>query len=158
MAARTNTRNRTHARIRIVTLALVAVAVSSALTGCSAIAAFNSSPTQGDYPTWADSQGPHSGTSAQGASSTAGLPKPPAWVPHDATGMYVRSLPSGATILTYSSASQPEASLCHAGALTGKPKLLANWWPITKLPTEGTVCSPGWQVFAIGGVTYGWHD
>jgi hypothetical protein len=144
--------------VRALPLALAALAVASSLTGCSAIAAINNVPTQGDYPTWADSQGPHSGTSATGAVETTGLPKPPAFVPHDATGIYVRTLKSGQSILTYSAVGAPDPSLCHAGALSGKPKLLANWWPITKLPTEGTVCSPGWQVFSISGVTYAWHD
>jgi hypothetical protein len=144
--------------VRAIPLALAAVAVAVSLTGCSTLAAINNVPSQGDYPTWADSQGPRSGTSAQGAVETTGLPKPPAFVPHDATGIYVRTLTSGQSILTYSTATDPDPSLCHTGALTGKPKLLANWWPITKLPTEGTVCSPGWQVFSISGVTYAWHD
>ncbi len=136
----------------------VAFALAFALTGCSALAAINNVPTQGDYPTWADARGPGTGTSAQGATSSSALPKPPAFVPHDATGIYVRSLASGPSILTYSAAASPDPSLCHAGALSGKPKLLSNWWPITKPPTEGTVCSPGWQVFSIGGVTYALRD
>lgn len=144
--------------VRALPIALAAIAVVATLTGCSALDAINSVPTQGDYPTWADSQGAHAGTSAQSAAATTGLPKPPAFVPHDATGIYVRALPSGQSILTYSSANNPDPGLCHAGALTGKPKLLANWWPITKPPATGTVCSPGWQVFSIGDVTYGWHD
>jgi hypothetical protein len=80
----------------------------------------------------------------------------PAFVPHDAISLYVRVRDSdGASIITYTSKSAPMG--CSAGALTGKPALDANWWPVAKPPAEGAVCPAGWQLYESNGVTYGWR-
>jgi hypothetical protein len=134
----------------VIAATIAALALATSLTGCSAIAKINDLPSQGDYPTWADAH------TAEATSST--LPKPPSFVPHDAVGMYVRKLNSGQAILTFQSSAQPDSSWCTSGTLSGKPKLLANWWPISKLPAEGFVCSPGWQVFEKDGSWFGWND
>jgi hypothetical protein len=134
-------------------VALVALAATTALalSGCSIVSSFaavTTVPKQGDYPSWADTQAPHDEST----------PAPPRFVPHDATNMYVRTLPSGDAILTYRSPTPPSPELCDPGQLTGKPPLDSTWWPITKPPAAGERCSPGWRVFQLDGVTYGWKD
>jgi hypothetical protein len=120
------------------------------LAGCSAISSiYDGQPTQADYPSWSDVHTINQQTSAT-------LPQPPAFVPHDATQIYVRVLPTGPAILTFVSTQQPDPLLCHPGSLTGKPNLDANWWPIAKPPAEGLLCSSGWRLFTAGGITYGW--
>ena len=130
---------------RAVAVALTA-GLALALTGCSGLYAV---PTQADYPRWTDSRLQLAGDE---------LPRPPGFVPHDATDMYVRTLSTGAAILTYTSGQSPDASLCKPGALSGHPSLDANWWPVGKPPAEGMLCSPGWRVFDDGDVTYAWRN
>lgn len=139
----------TQIRRAALTAAIAAVLGMAALglAGCAAIT--GSQPTQADYPTWSDVHPANQQTSTS-------LPVPPAFVPHDATQILVRALPTGASILTFTSTQQPDPTLCHSGTLTGSPKLDANWWPIGKRPAQGLVCSPGWQLFTVSGVTYGW--
>ena len=121
-----------------------------ALAGCSTISSiYDGQPTQADYPAWSDVHTIDQHTSVI-------LPQPPAFVPHDATQIFVRVLPTGPAILTFVSTQQLDASLCHPGPLTGKPSLDANWWPIAKPPAEGLLCSSGWRLFTVGGITYGW--
>jgi hypothetical protein len=132
--------------LALVTTTVIALGV--ALAGCATIKSVTDTPVQGDYPTWADS-----------VNSSTPLALPPAFVPHDATDMYVRvSTDSTAKIITYTSKSQPDPALCKAGNLTGKPQLDTTWWPNTKLPATGELCSPGWQLFTVAGETYGWRN
>ena len=83
----------------------------------------------------------------------------PAFVPHDATNIYLRTLldGSGAT-LTFTSPDPVNPELCTTGQLTGRPRLDSTWWPIEKPPATGMLCSPGWRVFVDEGVTYAWLD
>jgi hypothetical protein len=139
--------------VRFARVALILVATTTALTlsGCSVVSSFaavTTVPKQGDYPSWADTQAPRDEST----------PAPPPFVPHDATHMYVRTLPSGDSILTYRSSTAPDPNLCDPGELTGRPPLDSTWWPITKPPPEGERCSSGWRVFELHGVTYGWRD
>ncbi len=126
-------------------VAVAAAGVAVAVSGCSTVASiYNSQPTQSDYPHWTES-------------ASTGRPTPPAFVPHDATDMFVRALPTGASILTFTSATTLDPARCRAGTLTGKPALDANWWPIAKPPAEGMLCSGGWRLFTRNGVTFGWR-
>jgi hypothetical protein len=134
---------------RAIPLTIAAGITALALAGCSGLYAV---PTQADYPRWADSQAQLAGD------ESAQLPKPPGFVPHDATDLYVRTLSSGAAIITYTSGQSPDASLCKPAELSGHPSLDANWWPVGKPPAEGMLCSPGWRVFDDNGVTYAWRS
>jgi hypothetical protein len=126
-------------------LAATALAVSAvALAGCSMIPTVDSPPVQADYRTWPADIQPSS-------------PPPPAFVPHDATAMYVRvRMADDAAIITYRSPTQPTG--CAPATLAGRPKLDSNWWPDGKLPAEGVLCPSGWQLFDKAGVPYGWRN
>ena len=124
------------------------ILVGASLAGCADLRQLGMTHEQVDYPSWADA--PTSGGPAS---------VPPAFVPHDASNLYLRTslVGKGATI-TYTSPESVEASKCVAGVLTGKPRLDSNWWPERTTPTDGMVCPHGWQIFQLDGVTYGWRD
>jgi hypothetical protein len=133
---------------RIPLVAAVAIACASVLTGCSALASLQNQPVRAVYARWSDA--PH---------TTDPQITPPAFVPHDATRIYVQTLPNGhGAILTYRSRHAPDRALCTTGALSGRPRLDYNWWPDSKPPAKGTRCSPGWQVFREGDATYAWKN
>jgi hypothetical protein len=117
-------------------------------TGCSALALTGMKHTQVDYARWLDAPR-HGGPQAE----------LPAFAPHDATDIYLRTLldGSGAT-LTFTSPDPVNSRLCTTGSLTGHPRLDSTWWPIEKPPATGMLCSPGWRVFVDEGVTYAWLD
>lgn len=124
-------------------IAAAAFALTSSLTGCSALALATAQHTQVFYPTLS--------TAGPKAASEV-----PAFVPQDATDVTVRSLPGHGKTMQFVSTTALDASLCHPGELSGKPRINSNWWPTAKLPTEGTVCASGWQLFELDGTTYGW--
>ncbi|HEY2643944.1 MAG TPA: hypothetical protein VGI56_09350 [Galbitalea sp.] len=118
------------------------------LSGCSIFGLIGTKHRQVDYPRWQDA--PH-----RGGSQTA----LPAFVPHDATDIYLRTLLDGTgATLTFTSPDPLSSELCRPGELTGSPRLLSTWWPNEKPPDTGMVCSPGWRVFVDEGVTYAWLD
>lgn len=118
------------------------------LTGCGALDLTGMKHTQVDYANWMDAVG-----------ETTPSTELPAFVPHDASDIYLRTLldGSGAT-LTFTSTSPLSLTLCKPGRLTGKPRMQSDWWPIEKPPATGMLCSPGWQVFVSDGATYAWLD
>ncbi|MDQ1529136.1 MAG: hypothetical protein QOH77_926 [Actinomycetota bacterium] len=134
--------------LKLALVTTTALALTLALAGCATIKSVTDTPVQADYPTWADV-----------ANSTTPTALPPAFVPHDATNMYVRaSTLSSAEIITYTSKTPPDATLCKPGTLTGAPTLDTTWWPNTKPPATGELCSPGWRLFTVAGETYGWRN
>lgn len=117
-----------------------------ALSGCSVALLMTSQTSQVLYARWKDA--PTSGDAAV---------VPPAFVPHDAKIVTVRTLRDGhGSILRFTSKSRLDPQLCSSGHLTGRPRLDTNWWPIAKPPAEGMRCSPGWRVFVRDGTTYAW--
>jgi hypothetical protein len=133
---------------RALFIALAAIACASTLSGCAVLAPLQNQPVRAIYAHWSD------------ASHTSDPQlTPPAFVPHNATKIYVQTMPNDrGAILTYRSKKGPNSKLCKHGALVGKPHLDYNWWPDTKPPAEGMKCSPGWQVFREKGVTYAWQN
>ena len=127
--------------------ALVAVAACGILlTGCADLHNLGLKHVQVDYARWADA--PKAGPTAV-----------PTFVPHDASDLYLRTLLDGSgAAITYRSIPTVDTSKCVAGALSGKPRLNSNWWPIGRLPATGLVCPHGWNLFVRDGVTYGWRD
>jgi hypothetical protein len=124
--------------------AIVAVAIAGTLlTGCSAYTQATMQHTQLDYSSWADATG--------AAASTL-----PGFIPHDAKNLNLRTLPGHGATLRFTSAASVSSPDCSSGALTGKPRIQSNWWPTTKPPATGTVCSGGWRLFVVDGTTYGW--
>ena len=124
------------------------VASGILLSGCADLHSLGLKHVQVDYASWADAP-KHAGPTST----------PPAFVPHDASDLYLRSLLDGTgAAITYKSTEPVDTSKCVAGALTGKPRLDSNWWPIGPLPRTGLVCPHGWQVFVRDGVTYGWRN
>jgi hypothetical protein len=131
-----------HARLALAATALVAATVG--LTGCSALMAVESPPVQTDYRSFP-------------TSISTPTTAPPAFVPHDATAMYVRvRMMDDASILTYRSPTPPTG--CTPGRIAGHPKLDSNWWPVGTLPAEGELCPSGWQLFEKAGATYAWRN
>ena len=118
---------------------------AASLTGCSAINAATAQHTQVTYPSWADAPTHGSATSVL-----------PAFIPHDAKNVSLRTLDGRGETLRFTSPSPLDSSLCRPGELTGKPRIDSNWWPTTKPPAEGTLCSSGWRLFELDGITYGW--
>jgi hypothetical protein len=137
--------------MRLPRLAIVLCAATGgilALGGCSVLGKVTMQHSQALYAKWTDAP-------TSGGNDTV----PPAFVPHDATHLTLRTLNSGhGAILSYVSTEQPDPALCTPGALEGKPRLDANWWPATKPPAEGLVCSPDWRLFEIDGTSYAWSE
>jgi hypothetical protein len=136
--------SRVHPFLASVAFASAALA-TAALTGCAALNAATAQHTQVFYPKWTDA--PTSGE------PTSVLPR---FVPHDATNVNLRTLAGHGKTMRFTSASPVDPTLCQPGKLTGRPRMESNWWPETKPPTEGTVCSSGWRLFELDGTTYGW--
>ena len=122
------------------------LAASILVTGCSELSNLGAKQKQVVYATWADA--PKAGPTAL-----------PTFVPHDASNLYLRMMLDGSSAaITYTATEPVDTSACKPGALTGKPRLNSNWWPIGKLPTTGLVCPHGWQLFQQDGATYGWRN
>jgi hypothetical protein len=117
-----------------------------AVSGCSALGLVASQTSQVLYSRWKD------------APKTGGADVvPPAFVPHDAKVVSLRTLRDGnGSILRFTSKSTLNPRLCKPARLRGRPALDTNWWPITKPPARGVLCSPAWRVFVESGTTYAW--
>lgn len=116
------------------------------VSGCAALGLVASQTSQVLYSRWKD------------APKTGGADVvPPAFVPHDAKVVSLRTLRDGnGSILRFTSKRPLNPLLCTPARLTGRPALDTSWWPITKPPAKGTLCSPGWRVFVDSGTTYAW--
>lgn len=107
-------------------------------------------------PRQRDSSTPPGFYSTLASASAQAAAAVPAFIPPDATEVTIRSLPGHGQTLKFVSATPLDSALCHAGTLTGRPRINSNWWPTTPPPSSGMSCNSGWQLFTVDGVTYGW--
>jgi hypothetical protein len=116
------------------------------VSGCSAIDIVTAQTSGVVYSRWSDAP-------KTGATDAV----PPPFVPHDARIINLRTLLDGrGSILRFTSKRPLSPRLCKPARLTGRPALDTNWWPISRPPARGMLCSSGWRVFVDSGTTYAW--
>lgn len=118
------------------------------LSGCAVVDEFASHEREQAFDSRADAPG------------SAGSAFDPAdFIPLDATRLRMRIVTDGpGEVLRFTTQTRIDAldpALCTPGRLGGTPLLDASWWP-AKIPANGTVCAPGWQVFEYQGAIYAW--
>jgi len=128
--------------IALGTAALLAVSLS----GCSFIEELATHEKELSYDSWAD---------APAKGDLAFVPAD--FIPHDATDLRIRTETDGTgKLYAFETGSALDLQLCTPAVISGMPTLDASWWP-DEIPTDGFQCDPGFQVFEVDGVTYGFR-
>jgi hypothetical protein len=133
-------------RTRRLGLAVAAVPLVAALSGCSVVAAFTPHVEPAIYDTAKQFY----------AANTQSIGSP-AFVPDDATVIRVDyDTQTGEAIMTYSSPTLLKKDSCtvvRTAAL--KPTIQDSWWPISGIPTDASYsCPGGWSAFHLGPQLY----
>lgn len=128
-------------RTRRLGLAVAAVPLVAALTGCSVVSAFTPHVDPSIYDTAKDFD----------AANTKKIGSP-SFVPADATVIRVDyDTQSGEAIMTYTSPTLLKKDVCkQANTAAPKPTIQDSWWPISGIPATSSSCPGGWSAFAIG--------
>jgi hypothetical protein len=131
-------------RTRRLGLAVAAVPLVVALSGCSVVAAFTPHVEPAIYDTAKDFQAAHNPT----------VPVP-SFLPDDATVIRVDyDTQTGEAIMTYASAKQLVPNVCTKVTTAPKPTIQDSWWPTTGIPAKVSLCPGNWSVFSVGGQLY----
>jgi hypothetical protein len=133
-------------RTRRLGLAVAAVSLVAALSGCSLVAAFSPHVEPAIYDTAKDFA----------AANTTNIGSP-SFIPDDAKIIRVdvdtRSLEA---IMTYTSPTLLKPGVCTLTKVAPpKPTIQDSWWPISGIPTNASYsCPGGWSGFTIGPQVY----
>ena len=133
-------------RTRRLGLAVAAVPLVAALSGCSVVAAFTPHVEPAIYDTAKDLKA--------SKSTTIGTTS---FVPDDAKVIRVDyDSQSGEAIMTYTSAALLRPDVCKLTTVAPpKPTIQDSWWPISGVPTNASYsCPGGWSVFTIAQQVY----
>jgi hypothetical protein len=133
-------------RIRRLGLAVAAVPLVAALSGCSVVAAFTPHVDPSIYDTAKDFN----------AADTSRIGSP-SFVPSDATLIRVDyDTQSGESIMTYISPTLLKKNVCKlTNVAPPKPTIQDSWWPITGIPASASYsCPGGWSTFTIASQVY----
>ena len=133
-------------RIRRLGLAVAAVPLVAALSGCSVVAAFTPHVDPSIYDTAKDFD----------AADTTRIGSP-SFVPADATLIRVDyDTQSGEAIMTYSSPTLLKKDVCKQTTVAPpKPTIQDSWWPISGIPANASYsCPGGWSAFTIAAQVY----
>jgi len=133
-------------RTRRLGLAIAAVPLVAALSGCSVVAAFTPHVEPAIYDTAKEL------TAAK--STTIGSTS---FVPDDATVIRVDyDSQSREAIMTFTSPTLLRPNICTAStSAPPKPTIQDSWWPISGIPTNASfTCPGGWIAFTIGQQVY----
>ncbi|MGH1525786.1 hypothetical protein ACRAWC_17735 [Leifsonia sp. L25] len=133
-------------RTRRLGLAVAAVPLVAALSGCSVVAAFTPHVDPSIYDTAKDFR----------AADTARIGSP-SFVPSDATVIRVDyDTQSGEAIMTYISPELLKKDVCKlTNVAPPKPTIQDSWWPISGIPANASYsCPGGWSAFAIAQQVY----
>jgi hypothetical protein len=127
-------------RIRTAGVVATVSALALALSGCSALSAFEPHVQSAIFDSAKEMKA--SGTAAFGS---------PDFVPDDATIIRVDyDTQDGSAILTYTSKTLLAPGTCPKQVPTAKPTIQDSWWPVEGIPATSAGCSGGWSAFAIG--------
>ncbi|MCI0159197.1 hypothetical protein KNO15_21050 [Leifsonia shinshuensis] len=131
-------------RTRRLGLAIAAVPLVAALSGCSVVAAFTPHVEPAIYDTAKELQ---SSSNASLGSMT--------FVPDDAKVIRIDyDTQTDEAIMTYTSPTLLRPDVCKGAAATPKPTIQDSWWPVSGVPAEGSACPGKWVAFAIGQQVY----
>ncbi|WP_295119198.1 hypothetical protein [uncultured Leifsonia sp.] len=131
-------------RTRRLGLAVAAVPLVAALSGCSVVAAFTPHVEPAIYDTVKDYKAASHPTVAA-----------PSFMPDDATVIRIDyDTQTGEAIMTYASAKQLAPKVCTKVTTAPKPTIQDSWWPTTGIPEKVSLCPGNWSVFAIGSQLY----
>lgn len=133
-------------RARRASVALAAMPLLLALSGCSAVAAFTPHVQPAIFDTAKEFR----------AADTAVLGSA-GFVPDDATVIRVDyDSESGEAIMTYTSPTHLAAGACGAEPTAPKPKptILDSWWPVSGIPEKVYDCKEGWGAFIVNDQVY----
>lgn len=131
-------------RTRRLGLAVAAVPLVAALSGCSVVAAFTPHVEPAIYDTVKDYKTASNATVAV-----------PSFLPDDATVIRVDyDTQSGEAIMTYTSAKQLAPNVCTKVTTAPRPTIQDSWWPTTGIPEKVSLCPGDWSVFAVGSQLY----
>lgn len=133
-------------RTRRIGLAVAAIPLVAALSGCSVVAAFTPHVEPAIYATAKDL--------AAAKATTIG---PTSFVPDDATVIRIDyDTQSGEAIMTYTSASLLKPDACKLTKVAPpKPTIQDSWWPISGIPANASYsCPGGWSAFTIAKQVY----
>ena len=132
-------------RTRRLAVAVAAVPLVVALSGCSVVAAFTPHVTPAIYDTAKEFN----------AANTKSIGSP-SFVPDDATVIRVDyDTHTGEAIMTYASPTLLKKDVCkQTNSPAPKPTIQDSWWPISGIPATASSCPGGWSAFAIGQQLY----
>ncbi|MBN9629163.1 MAG: hypothetical protein J0I18_00895 [Actinobacteria bacterium] len=131
-------------RTRRLGLAIAAVPLVAALSGCSVVAAF----TPHVEPAIYDTAKELTAANNTAIGSTA-------FVPDDATVIRIDfDTQTGEAIMTYTSPTLLRPNVCTGTAATPKPSIQDSWWPVSGIPPQGSACPGKWIAFSIGQQVY----
>jgi hypothetical protein len=132
-------------RTRRLAVAVAAVPLVVALSGCSVVSAFTPHVEPAIYDTAKDFN----------AADTSSIGSP-SFIPDDATVIRVdHDTHTGEAIMTYTSATLLKKDVCkETNAPAPKPTIQDSWWPISGIPATSASCPGGWSAFGIGQQLY----
>ncbi len=131
-------------RTRRLGLAVAAVPLVVALSGCSVMATFTPHVEPAIYDTAKDLQA--SKNTSIGSTT---------FVPDDATVIRIDyDTQTNEAIMTYTSPTLLRPDVCTGAAKTTTPSIQDSWWPVSGIPAEGSTCPGNWVAFAIGQQVY----
>ena len=128
-------------RTRRFGLAVAAVPLVAALSGCSVVAAFTPHVEPAIYDT----------AKAFDAANTNRIGSP-SFVPDDATVIRVDyDTQTGEAIMTYTSPTVLKKDVCKLTKVAPpQPTIQDSWWPISGIPTNASYsCPGGWSAFTV---------
>ncbi|QNE37156.1 hypothetical protein [Leifsonia shinshuensis] len=127
-------------RTRRLAVAVAAVPLVVALSGCSVVSAFTPHVTPAIYDTAKEFN----------AANTKSIGSP-SFVPDDATVIRVDyDTHTGEAIMTYTSQAVFKKDVCKlTNVAPPKPTIQDSWWPISGIPNASYSCPGGWSAFTV---------